>query len=165
MAQKTAPCNLQRPPYPRGSAAKLLGTPSSDQLHPEDKPHPTTPTIVKKDPRHPTTHVSTKARLPEDPTPPASRTNKRPKPRPPRTHIEDLEVHPLEPAEHMSPLQTEENPYTLGPRLQGSNPATLPTNTTELRRKTPNTPAKPWNSSYGAPPCPDNPGASRHRWH
>ncbi|KAG5723905.1 hypothetical protein E4T56_gene9790 [Termitomyces sp. T112] len=39
---------------------------------------------------------------------------------------------------------TEENPYTLGPRPQESNPATPPKNATELRRKTPNTPAKPW---------------------
>ncbi|KAG5348937.1 hypothetical protein C0989_007087 [Termitomyces sp. Mn162] len=143
----------------------LLGTPSSDQLRPEDKPHPTTPTIVKKDPRHPATHISTKAGLPEDPTPPASHTNKRPKPQPPQTHVEDPEVHPLELAQHTSLPQTEENPYTLGLRLRESNPAMPPTNATELCRKTPNTPAKPWNSSYGTLPCPDNPGASRHRWH
>ncbi|KAG5348821.1 hypothetical protein C0989_007939, partial [Termitomyces sp. Mn162] len=153
------------PPYPGGSAAKPLGTPSSDQLHPKDKPHPTTPTIVKKDPCHSATCIGTKAGPLEDPAPPTSHTNKRPKPQPPRTHLKDPEVHPLEPAQHTSPLQTEENPYTLGPRPQESNPATLPTNATELCRKTTNTPAKPWNSSYGALPCPDNPGASRHRWH
>ncbi|KAG5331693.1 hypothetical protein C0989_007446, partial [Termitomyces sp. Mn162] len=153
------------PPYPGSSAAKPLGTPSSDQLCPEDKPHPATPTIVKKDPRHPATCVSTKARPLEDPAPPASCTNKGPKPRPPQTHIKDLEVHPLEPAQHTSPLQTEENPYTLSPRPRESNLATLPKNAMELRRKNPNTPAKPWNSSYGTPPRPNNPRASRHRWH
>ncbi|KAG5730013.1 hypothetical protein E4T56_gene20198 [Termitomyces sp. T112] len=115
--------------------------------------------------RTPATCVGTKAGPPEDPAPPASRTNKRPKPRPPQTHVEDPEVHPLEPAQHTSPPQTENNPYTLGPRPRESNPAMPPTNAMELRRKTPNTPAKPWNSSYGALPRPDNPGASCHRWH
>ncbi|KAG5726632.1 hypothetical protein E4T56_gene5551 [Termitomyces sp. T112] len=146
--------------YHRSSATRLLGTPSSNQLHPEDKPHPATPTIIKKDPRHPATHVGTKAGPLEDPTPPASHTNKRSKPRPPRTHVRDPEVHPLVPAQYTSPPQTGENPYTLGPRPQESNSTTPPKSATELSRKTPNTPAEPWNSSYGTPPCPNNPRAS-----
>ncbi|KAG5727076.1 hypothetical protein E4T56_gene20315 [Termitomyces sp. T112] len=150
--------------YPGSSATRPLGTPSSDQLRPEDKPHPTTPTIIKKDPRHPATCIGTKAGLQEDPAPPASH-NRRSKPRPPRTHVGDPEVHPLEPAQHTSLLQTGENPYTLGPRPWESNPATPPKSATELCRKTPNTPAEPWNSFYGTPPHPDNPRASQHRWH
>ncbi|KAG5722137.1 hypothetical protein E4T56_gene7029 [Termitomyces sp. T112] len=155
------PCKLTTgTTLPRGSAAKLLGTPSSDGLRPKDKPCPATPTIVKKDPCHPATCIGIKAGPLEDPAPPTSHTNKKLKLRPPQTHVKDLEVHPLEPAQHTSPLQTEENPYTLGPRPRESNPATPPKNATELCRKTSNIPTEPWNSSYSALLRPDNPGAN-----
>ncbi|KAG5723256.1 hypothetical protein E4T56_gene251 [Termitomyces sp. T112] len=97
---------------------------SRAQQSPIDKPHPATPTTIKKDPRHSATHVGIKAGPPEDLCPPTSHTNKRLKPRPPQTHVKDLDVHPPEPAQCTSLPQTEEKPLHSGseaPRIKPSN--------------------------------------------